>query len=103
MPIAKHRIGRMPRTGPAVRSFDIEWDEANKVPRIINENGLNGPNSAERTHIQEYFLSPVTMLSGGEDNKGRNYDTQVTLQPGTLEHFSAAVYQIPNPFQRIPS
>jgi len=103
MPISKHRIGRVPVTGPLVRAFDVEWDEANKVPLIKNEDPENGPNDAERRAIYEHFQSPLIRLGGGQDEKGILYDSQITLEPGSLDHFSSAVYQIPRPFMRMPS
>lgn len=97
----KHVIGRAPRTGPLVRSFTVQWDAANKAPQISDEDDVNGPNNVELRMIRQHFQSPVTTLAGGEDSKGRCYDKRVTLQPGSVEHFNAACYQIPRPFLRM--
>lgn len=101
MPISKHRIGRRPHTGPLVRAFDVEWDEVNKVAVIKNSDSRNGPSVAEKRHIDAHFQSPIVALSGGVDKSGRHYDGPIKPKPGTLEHFSTAVYQIPKPFMRM--
>lgn len=55
------------------------------------------PSDAERTLIYTHFGSPARVRGGGEKN-GRMIETIVTYQPGTPEHFLAAVHALPPPY-----
>ncbi len=103
MPVNSYKIGRVPRTGPFVHAFNIEWNDKVGAAEIKDEDPENGPNDAEKRQVQSHFQAPVTALTGGEDKNGLMYDGAITLQPGTVEHFATAVYQIPKPFGRMPS
>ena len=98
---SKHRIGRLPVKGPLAHAFDIEWDAEHKSAKITNMNPTYGPDEAEMRELIAHFRAPVTAMDGGEE-KGVYYEKEVTLQPGTIEHFVTALYQTPNPFMRMP-
>jgi hypothetical protein len=83
-------------SGKHRHAFDVTRLDDGGI-RITNVDALS---DAERFRIMSHFGSKLSGRDGHEDKSGRMIETWTTLDPGTEEHFTRAIYQLPHPFIR---
>jgi hypothetical protein len=94
-----YHVGRLDDDGSATFAFNIRRRDDGGI-------GLSNvklhPTDVERTHLFAHFGRKLTARTGGASD-GRTWEGFVEREPGTEEHFVAAVHSLPDPFCLVSS
>lgn len=94
-----YRVGKLPNRGPAKYAFSIKRRDDGGISLLNIQDPLT---DQERRALFMRFGAPITVRSGRVTSEAA-IETVVDHEPGTKEHFEAAVHQLPAPFILLPS
>jgi hypothetical protein len=87
-------VGRLDDQGNAKFAFNLRRREGGGIGLSSIKESLT---EHERAHLFSHFGAQVTSRTGGVRD-GKTWESFETREPGTAEHFLAAVHALPDPF-----
>lgn len=94
-----YHVARLDKNENATFAFNLRRKEDGGIGLSSIKEGLT---SVERTAVLTHFGTPITVRTGGADGE-QLWEGTVTHEPGTQDHFVAAVHQLPDPFCLVAS
>lgn len=94
-----YHVGRLDNDGNASFAFNLRRREGGGIGLSNIKTPLS---DTERSHLFAHFGRTLTARTGGTRD-GKTWEGFVEREPGTEEHFVAAVHSLPDPFCLVSS